>query len=234
MTCERVQELLSELIDQELDPQTSQEITEHLHQCPACDQVYRELRLIVQQSAALEPVSPPDRLYWTIRRRVRNVQRRPWFAPKRVGWILVPALATVALMLVLFPREKTTATSSLPPTPEALLPDATAPEEISVPPMPAPALRVRRRSAVEIPGASVSLTHTSQPLVRGSVQGTSVTIVHRPSTEIVNSLRNIEQALDEIEAALRQNPGNPQVIAAYRATYQKGIELKDRYLIGAR
>jgi hypothetical protein len=58
----------------------------------------------------------------------------------------------------------------------------------------------------------------------------------RPQTtsEVIASLRNVQQALEEIEAALRQNPGNVQVQVAYRVTYQKGMELRQRYVLGAR
>ena len=100
MTCERIEEHLSELIDNELDPRgvstpgldtrTAEEVNRHLATCPACRNELEELRLIVRQSAALEQLDPPDRLYWTIRNKARSVQHRPWFAPQRLGWVLVP------------------------------------------------------------------------------------------------------------------------------------------------
>ena len=47
-------------------------------------------------------------------------------------------------------------------------------------------------------------------------------------------MRSIQQALEEIEAAMQENPGNTQVQVAYRVTYQKGMELRQRYVLGAR
>jgi hypothetical protein len=49
-----------------------------------------------------------------------------------------------------------------------------------------------------------------------------------PATDVVASLRDVQQGLEEIEAALQANPANPQVINAYRATCRKGLELRDR------
>ena len=107
MTCERIEEHLSELIDNELDPQTAEEVNRHLANCPVCHNEFEELRLIVQQSAVLEQLDPPDHLYWTIRNKARSAQPRSRFVPRKIGWVLVPALATAALMLLLFPRNRT-------------------------------------------------------------------------------------------------------------------------------
>ena len=58
MICERVEEHLSALLDNDLDPTTKTEVEEHLRQCPACAETYRDLALLVTTSAALDPLFP--------------------------------------------------------------------------------------------------------------------------------------------------------------------------------
>jgi anti-sigma factor RsiW len=252
MTCERIEDLLSGLIDHELDPPTTEAVNEHLRSCPACRQEFEELQLIVQQSAALEPLEPPDRLYWTIRNKARSAPPRPWFAPQKIGWVLVPALATAALMLVLFPRNRAAQTlrpesyASAPEQPGVRV-DTGQPAPVAAEPVPSvraefPAVRRPERSAAySTAGRSepVAMPVAASPLKTAAiVQPASVAMpsgAGRGSPdEVIASLHSIQQALEEVEAALQENPGNVQVQVAYRATYQKGMELKQRYALGAR
>jgi hypothetical protein len=258
MTCERIEEHLSELIDNELDPQTAEEINRHLTTCASCRQEFEELRLIVQQSAALEPREPPDRLYWSIRNQARSARPRPWFAPQKVGWVLIPALATAVLMLTVFPRNHSAGqpraesyTSSEPVTHNdtsgslALAPEV--PQQTSGnSEVQRPNSEIARsapasgKSAVRRPQSavvSVIPVAGSPVMAVAAVQPVAATVVMaRPqaNSEVIASLRNVQQALEEIEAALQQNPGNVQVQVAYRVTYQKGMELRQRYVMGAR
>jgi len=253
MTCERIEERLSELIDNELDPgcldtRTAEEINRHLATCTACRQEFEELRLIVQQSAALEPLEPPDRLYWTIRNQARAVPRRPWFDPQRIGWVLVPALATAALMLVLFPRNRagTEKTDARAPVVDIGLPATPPREPANSEPAPfaraeIPASRFTPRS--ETYSSPVRREPTIVPVAASPVMSAALVqpmpVWAAPaqpaaSSEVLASMRSIQQALEEIEAALQENPGNVQVQVAYRVTYQKGMELRQRYVLGAR
>jgi len=246
MTCERTEEHLSELIDNELDPQTTKEISEHLENCASCREKFEEFRLIVRQSAALPPMEPPDRLYWTIRNKARSSvagHDRPWFARQKIGWLLIPALATAALMLVLFPkthssgRPGTEAYSNSAPAhidssaPLAVIPEAPQPaaSESGIRD-PKSAVAAKARTAGE-PAA-----RSPQSEIVQAVQPIAAVEPVQPQTnsEVIASLRNIQQALEEIEGALQQNPGNVQVQVAYRVTYQKGMELRQRYVLRAR
>lgn len=254
MTCERIEEHLSELIDNELDPQTAEEINRHLTTCAACRQEFEELRRIVQQSAALEPIEPPDRLYWTIRNKARSARPRPWLTPQKVGWVLVPALVTAAVLLMVFPGKhsvgrrgnepvasaapatNTDTSGSLAMAPEVQQPTSDTQSATHLPP---PAYRPPQPAARSAQYEVVSATPVagSPVMVAADVQPVAATVVtQRPpeNSEVIASLRNVQQALEEIEAALEQNPGNVQVQAAYRVTYQKGMELKQRYVLGAR
>jgi hypothetical protein len=244
MTCERVEELLSALIDQELDSVTSSEVEQHMRECSSCAATCRELKLLVQASAELEPINPPDRLFGDIRREIRNRQHRPRFAPLRVGWVLIPALATAVLMLVIFPRHP--ASARLETTPRQAM--TTQPSETPEPAIAAaseasiPARSARR--ATRSRTASESYAVAARPATStGSASEIRTAAVQLPAErtvlaagagdEVVASLRGIQQALEEIESALQRNPGNPQVLNAYHATYAKGREIQDRYA-GAR
>ena len=248
MTCERIEEYLSGLIDNELDPQTAEAVDRHLATCSACRNEFEELRLIVQQSATLEPLEPPDRLYWTIRNKGRSAQHRPWFVPRKIGWVLVPALATAALMLALFPRNRTeTAKADLyarapavdtgrpvtPPLEPAIIEPAPVARAETPAPRRTPRLEtysspVRREPAI-VPVAASPVMRTAM------VQPMSATPQQPPAnSDVLASMRSIQQALEEIEAAMQENPGNVQVQVAYRVTYQKGMELRQRYVLGAR
>jgi anti-sigma factor RsiW len=248
MTCERIEEHLSELIDNELDPQTAEEVNRHLANCPVCRNEFEELRLIVQQSAALEQLDPPDRLYWTIRNKARSGQPRPWFTPRRIGWVLVPALATAALMLMIFPRDHSAVrpkAESVASSEPAMHTDTSGPLALApVTSQPTPGSSGIRRPESEVVRAAparheaIAVPVAASPVMTvAAVQPVAspvVTTRSQPTSEVIASLRNVQQALEEIEGAMQQNPGNVQVQVAYRVTYQKGMELRQRYVLGAR
>ena len=243
MTCERVEELLSALIDQELDSATSSEVEQHLRECSSCAATCRELKLLVQASAELEPINPPDRLFGEIRREIRNRQHRPRFAPFRVGWVLIPALATAVLMLVIFPRHPVSARLETPLPAVAAQPSETSePAIAAAPETPAPAHKATRSrtSSESRPAAEVrrspAAPASSTPEIRTAaveLPADRTVLAAGAGDEVVASLRGIQQAMEEIESALQRNPGNPQVLNAYHATYAKGREIQDRYA-GAR
>jgi hypothetical protein len=250
MTCESVEEQLSSLIDNELDPETSDQLARHLRSCAACGQVHRELQALVRSAAELEPLLPPDRLFLDIRRQTRRIQHRPWFAPRWVGWVFVPAVATVVLMLVLFPRPPTPSRPAGASGPVALetpsvatpaeapaRPEATRPEAATASLRPArPTRAVRTAPRLNPPERG----KTGTPPEAGSVPifpaatEQPADIALAPGTDAIAVLHDLQQGLEEIEAALYANPGNPQVTKVYHATYQKGVELHDHYLVGTR
>jgi len=235
MTCERVEEQLSALIDNELDPEAKAEVLGHFRDCRPCARAYEELKLLVSASAELEPLAPPDRLFLDIRRQGRGLQRQPWVTWKQIGWVLVPAAATVVLMLVALPRSPAPGRQKAKiPVPEPTV--ATVQPEAEEPLVTAPTPEVRMVSSRPRSRAGSVMTRTlPSPKNRAPVPVPVVTVVsQQPTADAITSLRDIQQALEEIEAALHRNPGNPQVLNAYRVTYQKAEQLKDRYLLGAR
>lgn len=226
MTCEGIEGQLSALIDGDLDPKTKAAVQEHLQGCPDCRELLEDLQQIVRASQELPPISPPDWLYAAIRHQVHGQQTHRRAIIGRLGWVLIPAVATIVLLFVFMPRK------------QEVLPVESQPVVIEqAPPTPVPPLPVAQPSAPRkkmvrpaIRTSKVQPTTVSTPTVQTPVRPDDE---HVPTDALV-SLREIQQALEEIEAALQQNPGNAYVVRAYQLTYQKGVELRDAYLAGTR
>jgi len=232
MTCERVEEQLSALIDDDLDDRTETAVRQHLRVCPRCTETYADLQKLVSISRELPLMVPPDRLFPAIRREVRRAQPQPRIAPQRLGWVLIPALATVVLMFVFFPRRRETAPIPAPVTAPAIAEQTPTPEPPVLTPASQPATPVKRVRRAVTRTAVASPVLVSSPV--RETEGLTIAATQAREIDVLASLREIQQALEEIEAALHRNPGNAQVARAYQLTYQKGVELRDHYLAGTR
>jgi hypothetical protein len=102
--CTKIEELLSEYIDDLLDTQTRKLVDVHLQSCPACHKTLEELKSLVRDLGAFEPVlAPPDFLDKVHQR----LFKRSW-ARRIFDTLFVPPLvklplqfAAVAIMAVL-------------------------------------------------------------------------------------------------------------------------------------
>ena len=89
--CEKYRHLLVGLLDQELDPQESAEVNEHLIRCSECREEYERLR---ETSGKLEAVAfeePSDEI-------LRRLWRNPFSWLGRVGGILLIVVGYAALI----------------------------------------------------------------------------------------------------------------------------------------
>ncbi len=77
MNCGEVKELLSEYVDDVLDPKTKAIVDEHLSACEDCQQELVSLKALVSDLGSLESVEPPkdflDRLH-------ERIEKRSWFS----------------------------------------------------------------------------------------------------------------------------------------------------------
>lgn len=55
MNCDRIQNLLSAYLDQELTPEERRMVRKHLFSCPSCSELYEELTLVKGSLGRLEP-----------------------------------------------------------------------------------------------------------------------------------------------------------------------------------
>ena len=227
MTCERVEAQLSALIDKELDSETQEELTKHIAACPQCAEAWREMSLMVHASSELEPINPPERVFLAVRDHIRGAERPSWFRRWSLGWILVPAMATVLVMLVLVPNRQHTANVALAAPARSTAVEtmpalATAPARI---PAPEAGKRIARsttsRPVTRVqPAASPSVfsyatevapVAQSEAPVRSEVVSASADMTV-PDADVVASLREVQQAMEEIEAALHTNQRLPRYL----------------------
>ena len=95
-TCEKIQELISRLLDEDLDREERFALNEHLQSCPECRAVYEAFSAV---SASLKDdlAEPPESLRVSVmaeirREQIRKKNRRPWRA-------ILSAAAVAALVL---------------------------------------------------------------------------------------------------------------------------------------
>ena len=98
-TCEEVQELISRLLDGELNEEEQADVAEHLASCPDCRAMHEAFRSL--SGAIAEGLEePPARLHETVMADVRReALRRRQAAPRRVRMLL--AVAACAALVIL-------------------------------------------------------------------------------------------------------------------------------------
>lgn len=98
-TCEEVQELISRLLDGELNEEEQADVAEHLASCPDCRAMHEAFRSL-SGAIAEELEEPPARLHETVMADVRReALRRRQAAPRRVRMLL--AVAACAALVIL-------------------------------------------------------------------------------------------------------------------------------------
>jgi len=133
MNCAGIKELFSEYIDGVLDSDTKAQLEEHVLQCTGCRQALEELKALVGELRAVEPVNAPgdflDRLHERIEPRFSFGKIiKTLFVPMRIKIPvqLVTATATAVLVFSIINLQQ----------PEKQFPKKLLPEEqLKVPPM---------------------------------------------------------------------------------------------------
>ena len=111
--CDRHADALAALVDGALDPRDRGALDEHLAGCEACRGLLTDLREIRSLAATLEPIEPPARVWYDVRRQVAAEEQDK--APRRsIGWrhwwslggaALAGAAAMAGAMLVIGPTD---------------------------------------------------------------------------------------------------------------------------------
>lgn len=101
-------ESLSALLDGDLDGETAAEAAAHVAACGSCRAALGELERLRDAAGALEPLSPPARVDYAVRRAVLENRpvRPPW---PRWAWAPVAAAVLVAAVVLLVGRRAETA-----------------------------------------------------------------------------------------------------------------------------
>ncbi len=122
MTCSQYRDSIQELVDGTIGPIRRAELERHLETCPECRTVAEDLRVIHETAASLDPLEPPDGVWFQIAGRLRQEGRvsappapEPGVARRHVALLALAAaliLAVGASLLVLVPRFRGEATTS--------------------------------------------------------------------------------------------------------------------------
>jgi hypothetical protein len=106
MECEDVRAILSEYMDDVLDPDKKALVEKHLHACRACETELASLRAVAMELGSMKPVEPPkdflDQLHRRMGQRSRLSRVLAWFFyPLRIKIPLQFAGAAAVAVLVL-------------------------------------------------------------------------------------------------------------------------------------
>jgi anti-sigma factor RsiW len=210
MTCEEVRTRLDEYVDGDLGEAAFQEIELHLAGCAECRGQERELRALIAHASALPREILPARDLWPeVAARVRGAEgARVVLRPSVARWMRPTALAAAAAVAIavsaaLWTRGRVPV--ALPAGPEGTL------QPVAVGVASAGLLDAEReyaRATADLMAAIDGQKDTLSPETRAALEA---------------NLKTIDEALAQVRAALRNDPGNAQLAHLLTSTHQKKL-----------
>jgi predicted anti-sigma-YlaC factor YlaD len=218
MTCELVAEKLDEYVDGDLDEATFQEMELHLGGCAECRQQEKELRALVAEAAALPREIEPGRDLWPeLAERLRGAEGmrlvgRP--AARVLSPVALAAAASVVLALSagLWVRSRHA-------------PDATpgAPGQGTLQPVAA----VSVAPGAELLEAEREYARATADLM-AAIDSRKDSLTPETREVLDANLKTIDEALAQVRAALRRDPGNGALTHLLTSTHQKKLDALQR------
>jgi hypothetical protein len=212
MNCREIRDRFSSRIDHELVQVEEVEVRQHLEVCPSCSTVYQDLLYLRESTKELDLVSPPDRLWKSLRARMQaeGLIRKPrnfWERVFPLGFAtgLKPALtgAIVTLVIVAASSFLVTRYSHRQPG-MPVSSDAQVLQEV-------------RDAELHYQQAIQALTESSRKRLE---------TLDPAVAEIFNdNLATMDYYLKECKEAAVTNPDNPLVHHYLLTAYQKKVEL---------
>lgn len=219
MTCSEAKDRLDDYVDGRLGEAEFQEVELHLQGCRECREEERLLRSLLAHAAALPREARPPRELWAgISARISG--RRGWrfgglirtplplWSPVGLAAAAVVA-ATAAVLTMSVPRRTGPAASSA--SPATVQPAAFT----AAPPQLLDAEREYARATAELMAALNAQQEALAP--------ETVAMVER-------NLRTIDDALQQIREAVRQDPANPQLNHMLASTHQRKVDVLQQVL----
>lgn len=205
MSCEEAIDRLDEYVDGTLSERDLHEVELHLHGCAGCREEERLLRSLLAQAAALpRAIEPPRDLWPAIADRIAAGAARSraasWWAPLALA---VAAALVMTLAATLLRRQGPSR------SPAALVP---ALETVSMRPIGDAEADYERATAALLAALDER---------RDSLSPETLAAVER-------NLAVIDQAMAEVRAALRKDPGRPQLARMLAATHRKKVDVLQR------
>jgi predicted anti-sigma-YlaC factor YlaD len=208
MTCEEIQDQLNDYVDGALPEAAFQEMELHLAGCAECRGEERLLRSLLAQAAALSDEKMPARDLWpqiVVRLDGGGAARPLWSRPTSWMGLAAAAVVTVALgTLVGRDDGRGTDAGTRPPVGRKISTGA---------PNFAAAEREYARATEELMAVIEAR--------RGSLP---------PETQeaLARNLQTIDEALQEIRAALEKEPSSPQLNHLLASTHRKKVDVLQR------
>jgi hypothetical protein len=214
MNCQEMQVRISTSVDLELGSVEENELRAHLHSCAYCSAVYEDLRAIRETSKILEPASPPDSVWRSLRLQLQaeGLIERPqkasfWERLFPVGFVsgLKPALTGAIVTLALIGTSYFLATKHFNRGPETTIStDALALVEI-------------QKAELHYQQAIEALSEMSQKRLQA--------LDPRMAQIFNDNLATMDYYLSQCKEVARTNSDNPLVHRYLLTAYQKKVEL---------
>lgn len=215
MTCEQVEARLDEYVDGDLDEAAFQEVELHLDGCAECREEERLLRALIAEAAALPKEMLPARDLWPeVATRLRGPEGARLVArPTLATWRSPMAMAAAASVLLALTA--TLWVRGHGPRPATEVTPGTLQTVASVDPG-ADLLDTEReyaRATADLMAAIESQKAALTPETRQVLDA---------------NLETIDEALAQVRAALRKDPGNGPLTHLLTSTHQKKLDALQR------
>jgi putative zinc finger protein len=215
MMCEQVEARLDEYVDGDLDEAAFQEIELHLDGCAECRRQERVLRALIAEAAALPKEILPARDLWPeVAARLRGAEGARLVArPAATRWVSPMALAAAASVVL------------------ALTAGLWIRGRVSAPAPGAPQGTLRPIAAVN---PASDLLDTEREYARATadlmaaIESQKEALTPETRAVLDANLETIDEALAQVRAALRKDPGNGPLTHLLTSTHQKKLDALQR------
>lgn len=215
MKCEEIRARLDEYVDGDLTEAEFQEVELHLGGCPQCGQEERRLRAFIAEAAALpEEIQPAGDLWPDVAARLRGPEGMRLVPPSGLArWIGPMSVAAAAAVVVALSAGWWTWRQAPGVVPSGL--QGTV-RPIAV----GPPLTELLDSEREYARATADLM--------AAIEAQKETLAPETRAVLDANLKTIDDALAQVRAALRKDPGNSQLAHLLTSTHQKKVDALKR------
>lgn len=230
MQCTHYRESIHELVDGTIGPIRRAELERHLDECAACRALAEDLRAILDTAASLDPLDPPDGVWFQIAGRLHQEGRvaappppAPAASRRHVALLALAAglvLAAGASVMVLLPQLRTNGASPLASSAPAA-PPGNAGSAVAV-----ESVEEEFRLAEQHYQNAIAKLEQAAKLDQSS--GNPAILDAQTAAMLQKNLQVIDQAIAESRVALRAEPQSaPARDSLFDALRRKVVLLQD-------
>jgi Putative zinc-finger len=213
MKCEEIRARLDEYVDGDLTEAEFQEVELHLGDCPECGQEERQLRAFITEAAALpEEIQPARDLWPDVAARLRGPEGMRLVPPSGLARWIGPMSVAAAVVVALSAGWWTW--RQAPGVVPGGLQGTVRPIAVGAP------LTELLDSEREYARATADLM--------AAIEGQKEMLAPETRAVLDANLKTIDDALAQVRAALRKDPGNSQLAHLLTSTHQKKVDALER------